>query len=58
MTLPMSPVNRYGWLQVARGIILLNEKELRKGDSIQFGGDRSLNLSTDMGGEILLFDRA
>lgn len=51
-------VNRYGWLQVARGIILLNGEELRQGDGIQLGGDRTLDLATPVGGEILLFDLA
>lgn len=51
-------VDRYGWLQVARGIVLLNGEELREGDGIQLGGDRSLDISTDIGGEILLFDLA
>ncbi|MEM6436306.1 MAG: pirin family protein [Cyanobacteria bacterium P01_D01_bin.115] len=51
-------VNRYGWLQVARGIILLNGEELREGDGLQLGGDRTLEIATDVGGEILLFDLA
>lgn len=50
--------NRYGWLQVARGIIRLNGEELREGDGLQLGGDRSLDITTDIGGEILLFDLA
>ena len=51
-------VNRYAWLQVARGIVLLNGEELREGDGIQLAGDRSLDISTEIGGEILLFDLA
>ncbi|MEO0350289.1 MAG: pirin family protein [Cyanobacteria bacterium P01_A01_bin.15] len=51
-------VNRFAWLQVARGIVLLNGEELREGDGLQLGGKRSLNISTSIGGEILLFDLA
>ncbi|MGD1856624.1 MAG: pirin family protein [Leptolyngbyaceae cyanobacterium] len=51
-------VNRFAWLQVARGIVLLNGEELREGDGLQLGGERSLNISTSIGGEILLFDLA
>lgn len=50
--------HRYGWLQVARGIVLLNGEELREGDGLQLGGDRALNIATPVGGEILLFDLA
>lgn len=50
--------NRYGWLQVARGIVQLNGEELREGDGLQLGGDRSLDIATEVGGEILLFDLA
>ncbi|MEM1242716.1 MAG: pirin family protein, partial [Cyanobacteria bacterium P01_H01_bin.26] len=51
-------INRFAWLQVARGIVLLNGEELREGDGLQLGGERSLNISTSIGGEILLFDLA
>ena len=50
--------NRFGWLQVARGIILLNGEELREGDGLQLAGDRTLDIATPIGGEILLFDLA
>ncbi|MUL38082.1 pirin family protein [Gloeocapsopsis dulcis] len=49
--------NRYAWLQVAQGIISLNNQELRAGDGVQmYGGE--LEISTDIGAEILLFDLA
>ncbi|MEM0981560.1 MAG: pirin family protein [Cyanobacteria bacterium P01_H01_bin.58] len=50
--------HRYGWLQVARGIVQLNGEELREGDGLQLGGERSLHIATEVGGEILLFDLA
>lgn len=49
---------RYAWVQVARGIITLNGEELREGDGIQLGGGRSLEIQTQIGAEILLFDLA
>ncbi len=49
---------RYGWLQVARGIVLLNGGELRQGDGVALVGEPHLILETDFGAEILLFDLA
>jgi len=49
--------NRYAWLQVAQGVAFLNDQELRAGDGVQmYGGE--LEISTDIGAEILLFDLA
>ena len=50
--------NRYAWLQVAKGIVLLNEESLRAGDGVQIGTPELLNLSTEVGTEVLLFDLA
>ena len=50
--------NRYGWVQVARGIILLNGNELWEGDGIQLVGSKSLTIEAQTGAEILLFDLA
>ncbi|MEH2328195.1 pirin family protein [Nostoc sp.] len=47
---------RYAWLQVARGIVDLNGEELRAGDGVQINGEEQLEISTNVGGEILLFD--
>ncbi len=49
--------NHYAWLQVARGILSLNGQELRAGDGVQMSGE-NLEISTDIGAEILLFDLA
>ncbi|MEM6447737.1 MAG: pirin family protein [Cyanobacteria bacterium P01_D01_bin.123] len=49
---------RYGWVQVARGIIALNEEPLHEGDGIQLLGDRELKIEAQTGAEILLFDLA
>ncbi|MEM8808078.1 MAG: pirin family protein [Cyanobacteria bacterium P01_G01_bin.38] len=49
---------RYVWVQVSRGIITLNGEELREGDGIQLGGGRSVEIQTQIGAEILLFDLA
>ncbi|MBE9045786.1 pirin family protein [Pleurocapsales cyanobacterium LEGE 10410] len=50
--------NRYAWLQVAKGIVSLNGESLRAGDGIQINAPEQLNLSTDVGTEVLLFDLA
>jgi len=48
--------NRYTWLQVANGIVNLNGEELRAGDGVQIDGEIHLEITTNVGGEILLFD--
>ena len=50
--------NRYAWLQVIKGIVLLNGESLRAGDGVQISTTDLLNLSTEVGTEILLFDLA
>ena len=49
---------RYAWLQIAQGIVNLNGEELRAGDGVQINGEEQLEISTNIGGEILLFDLA
>lgn len=48
--------DRYGWLQVARGIVHLNGEELRQGDGVQILGKQSLDIGTPDSTEFLLFD--
>ncbi|NJM19088.1 MAG: pirin family protein [Richelia sp. RM2_1_2] len=48
--------NRYTWLQVAKGIVNLNGEELRAGDGVEIDGEIDLEITTNVGGEILLFD--
>ncbi len=48
--------DRYAWLQVAQGIVNLNGEELRAGDGVQINGEEQLEISSNIGGEILLFD--
>lgn len=50
--------NRYGWLQIAQGIAILNGQELRAGDGVQISSSEQLQISTHIGAEILLFDLA
>lgn len=50
--------NRYAWLQIATGVATLNGHELRAGDGVQMSGEDQLEISTDIGAEILLFDLA
>jgi hypothetical protein len=50
--------NRYGWLQVAQGGASLNGYALKAGDGVAVSQAESLNINTDSGAEILLFDLA
>jgi hypothetical protein len=43
-------------LQIAKGVAKLNGEELRAGDGVQMNGEEQLEISTDIGAEILLFD--
>lgn len=54
---PLNP-QRHTWLQVARGTVVLNGESLREGDGVQMSGEEQLEISTDTGAEILLFDLA
>lgn len=48
--------HRYAWLQIAQGIATLNGEELRAGDGVQISVEEQLQISTQVGAEILLFD--
>jgi redox-sensitive bicupin YhaK (pirin superfamily) len=50
------PSHRYVWLQIATGIISLNGEELRAGDGVEITGEEQLEMTTNIGAEILLFD--
>jgi redox-sensitive bicupin YhaK (pirin superfamily) len=51
-------INRYGWLQVARGLLKLNSDELRAGDGAAITKEELLEITTDHQAEFLLFDLA
>ena len=44
------------WLQVARGIVALNDTEMREGDGAAIEGERSIAIEAETDAEILLFD--
>lgn len=48
--------DRFGWLQVAQGILQLNGEELRAGDGVQIPGGQQLAIETFSQAEFLLFD--
>ncbi len=51
--------NRYGWLQIVKGSVLLNnEYELTEGDGVAISEEQQLNLKGKNKSEILLFDLA
>ena len=49
---------RYAWFQVARGNATLNGHALAAGDGVAVSAEKLLDISTDSGAEILLFDLA
>lgn len=49
---------RYGWLQVARGTIRLNEVELKQGDGAGVSNESELRITVHDQAEFLLFDLA
>ncbi|MBD1861386.1 MULTISPECIES: pirin family protein [Trichocoleus] len=49
---------RYGWLQVAKGMVAWGDQTLREGDGVAIAAGEQLDLSTDTGAELLLFDLA
>jgi redox-sensitive bicupin YhaK (pirin superfamily) len=50
------PVNRYAWLQVARGKVQLNGVELEAGDGAAVTAETNLEIQGRADSEILLFD--
>jgi len=50
--------DRYGWLQVARGTIRLNEMELKQGDGAAVRKENELRITAHDQAELLLFDLA
>ncbi len=48
--------HRYTWLHIAKGVVNLNGEELRAGDGVEIDGETELEMTTNVGGEILLFD--
>jgi quercetin 2,3-dioxygenase len=50
--------SRHAWLQIAQGVVTLNGEELRAGDGVQTSGEEKLEITTNIGAEILLFDLA
>lgn len=49
---------RYGWLQVARGTVNFSGYALKAGDGVAVTEAESLQINTDTGAEVLLFDLA
>jgi redox-sensitive bicupin YhaK (pirin superfamily) len=49
---------RYGWLQVARGTVRLNEVELKHGDGAAISNEREARITAHDQAEFLLFDLA
>jgi redox-sensitive bicupin YhaK (pirin superfamily) len=49
---------RYGWLQVAKGNLLLNGLSLEAGDGVAISQESLLELTAETDSELLLFDLA
>ena len=52
------PATRHAWVQIARGHLTLNGKEVKEGDGIAVEGKESLSFTDARNAEILLFDLA
>jgi len=50
--------SRYGWLQVLRGNVGLNEDELQAGDGVAISNESLLKLTASSQAEVMLFDLA
>lgn len=48
--------HHYGWVQVARGKIILNNLELQAGDGAAISGEDKIEISAQEKSEVLLFD--
>jgi redox-sensitive bicupin YhaK (pirin superfamily) len=57
LTYTLQP-ERYGWLQVGKGLVAWGDQLLREGDGVAIAAGEQLDLSTDTGAELLLFDLA
>jgi len=51
-------VNRYGWAQVARGTVSINDVELKQGDGAALRNESLIKLTAHDDAEVLLFDLA
>jgi redox-sensitive bicupin YhaK (pirin superfamily) len=49
---------RHAWLQVLRGQVTLNGQPLTEGDGAAVSAEKELDIRSDHGGEVLLFDLA
>lgn len=49
---------RYGWLQVAKGNLSLNDVPLEQGDGVAIAKESELTIQADSEAEVLLFDMA
>ena len=50
------PQNRYAWLQVARGQVVVNGQKLVHGDGLAVSNEERLTVSAAIPAEVLLFD--
>jgi len=52
------PPNRYVWIQVARGVLTVNDLELKAGDGAAVSAEQKLKIAAGENAELLLFDLA
>jgi quercetin 2,3-dioxygenase len=50
--------DRHGWLQITRGVILLNNQPLEAGDGVAIAPGQAITIQASKDAEILLFDMA
>lgn len=56
--IPVIPANRHGWLQVARGSVLVNGQTLEQGDGAAVTGENRVLIAGREKAEIIWFDLA
>ena len=49
-------LNRYAWIQIAKGMLIVNNKKFEAGDGLAISEESSLSFTTDKTAEFLLFD--
>jgi redox-sensitive bicupin YhaK (pirin superfamily) len=57
LQIPLAP-GRHAWVQVARGIVEIEDGELREGDGLAVSDAQSLTMTSGTGAEVLVFDLA
>jgi hypothetical protein len=50
--------DRHAWVQIVRGIVEIDDGELREGDGLGLDAVEDIRLTSPIGAEVLIFDLA